>query len=230
MAPIRAVLLDAYGTLLRLVPPAPVLHRALAEAGYLNPIEAVEKGLTAEIRFYRAHHDRGRDAASLTALRRECADVLAGELLDPPPRGPLTAMLVDALRFQLFDDVLPALAAIEQAGVAMVVASNWDYDLPAELARLGILDRFRAVVTSAAVGVGKPDARLFAEALRRAGVGANEALHCGDDPLRDLEGAQAVGISAVLVDRDACHPCLSPRIGSLAGLADLLDTGILGWS
>ena len=222
MARIRAVLLDAYGTMLSLVSPAPILHRALAEAGYLNPMDAVQRGLTAEIRFYRAHHDRGRDAASLAALRGECAGVLADDLLDPPPRGPLTAMLVDALRFRLFDDVVPALDALDAAGLSIVVASNWDYDLPTELARLGILDRFRAVVTSAEVGVGKPDARLFAEALRRAGADAHEALHCGDDPLRDLDGAQSAGLSAVLVDRDARHPALSPRIRSLSALTEVI--------
>jgi putative hydrolase of the HAD superfamily len=221
MAGIRAVLLDAYGTMLTLVPPAPTLHRALAEAGYLNPMGAVERGLTAEIRFYRAHHDRGRDAASLLALRRECAGVLADELLDPPPPGPLTEMLVDALRFRLFDDVLPALDALDAMGLPIVVASNWDYDLPAELASLGILDRFHAVVTSAEVGAGKPDARVFAEALRRAGVNAEEALHCGDDPVCDLAGALMAGLGAVLIDREARHPSLSPRIESLIDLGDL---------
>jgi putative hydrolase of the HAD superfamily len=222
MARVRAVLLDAYGTLLHLVPPAPVLHRALAEAGYLNPIEAVEKGMTAEIHFYRAHHDRGRDAESLTALRRECADVLAGELPDPPPRGPLTAMLVDALRFQLFDDTVPALDTLDAAGLPIVVASNWDYDLPAELERLGILNRFQAVVTSAEVGVGKPDARVFAEALRRAGVPAEEALHCGDDPVCDLAGALMAGLGAVLIDRDNRHQTLSPRVDTLTELAEVV--------
>jgi putative hydrolase of the HAD superfamily len=58
--------------------------------------------------------------------------------------------------------------------------------------------------------------------LERLGVPAHEALHCGDDPRRDVEGAQGAGVLPVLMDREGRYPDAAPRVDSLAGLRDLL--------
>jgi putative hydrolase of the HAD superfamily len=58
------------------------------------------------------------------------------------------------------------------------------------------------VVISAEVGVRKPDPRIFEEALRRAGVAAGEAVHVGDLPEEDIEGARRAGLGAFLIDRE----------------------------
>jgi len=216
-----AVLLDAYGTLLALRPPAPRLRALLAAAGHDHPEERVAEALAAEIRFYRRHHDRGRDCASLAGLRRECAAVLARALgPDVPPPDALTAMLVASLRFELLPDVLPALDALAHRGVRLAVVSNWDCSLPGVLADLGVADRFAAVVVSAVVGAAKPDPGIFRYALERLGVSAARALHCGDRPEYDCAGARAAGLRAVLIDRaGALDGAVCPRIRTLPELA-----------
>ncbi|MCC7274705.1 MAG: GNAT family N-acetyltransferase [Alphaproteobacteria bacterium] len=60
--------------------------------------------------------------------------------------------------------------------------------------------------------VGKPEARLFAAAMARAGVGPEAALMIGDNPATDGAGARALGIETILV---------GPR-GTFAGVADLV--------
>jgi HAD superfamily hydrolase (TIGR01509 family) len=219
---IQAVLLDAFGTLVGLDPPLPRITARLAAEGFVRPREAIAAALDAEMRFYRANHDRGRDAASLLALRRECAAVL-GEGLGPgaPDLDRLTCCLLDSLEFVLLPDALPALDALAAAGHRLAIVSNWDYDLPAELERLGIADRFEAVAVSAALGVGKPNPEIFRYALDLLGVAPGEAVHCGDQPDRDCTGARAAGVAAILVDREgrlADAPC--PRIASLAELPE----------
>ena len=59
---------------------------------------------------------------------------------------------MDALRFELLPDVVPALDALAAAGLRLGVVSNWDCGLRDVLDGLGIADRFAAVSASAVVG------------------------------------------------------------------------------
>jgi putative hydrolase of the HAD superfamily len=219
------VLLDAYGTLLRLPPPAPRLGELLAAEGHPHPADRVEAAVAAEIGYYRRHHDRGRDAASLSALRRDCAAVIARELGgDAPAPDRLAEMLVASLRFELMPDALPALDALAARGARLAAVSNWDYGLPDVLGGLGVADRFAAVATSATVGAPKPDPAIFRAVLERLGAAPGEALHCGDSPRHDCAGATAAGIAAVLIDRDGrLPPGPCRRIGTLLQLPDMID-------
>jgi putative hydrolase of the HAD superfamily len=51
------------------------------------------------------------------------------------------------------------------------------------------------------VGAAKPDPALFHQALRLAGAEPGEAIHLGDDPWLDVAAAQALGLTAVWVNR-----------------------------
>jgi putative hydrolase of the HAD superfamily len=53
---VRAVLLDALGTLVELQPPAPRLQRLLREAGFEVSEERAAAGFMAEIAYYLDHH------------------------------------------------------------------------------------------------------------------------------------------------------------------------------
>jgi len=218
------VLLDAFGTLIGLRPPLPRLRRRLADAGYDYPDEVLAAALAAEMRFYRANHDAGRDAESLAELRRSCARVLGAQLGGSvPPVEVLTDCLMSSIEFVLLPDVLPTLDALQERGLRLAVVSNWDYELPVEFERLGVAERFEAVAVSASLGVGKPDPAIFRWALERLGAGPEEALHCGDHPEKDCAGARAAGIEALLLDRDDRHPdAPCPRIRTLAELPALL--------
>lgn len=227
VVPVRAVLLDAMGTILRLDAPVPRLAAGLAAAGRPNPEDVVARALRAEIAHYRAHMHRGRDAAGLAGLRRECAAVLAAALDDPPAPSVTLELLLDALRFAPYPEVPGVLAALAGRGVPVVVVSNWDVSLPDQLERLGLAGHLAGVVTSAGAGVAKPDPRIFRIALGIAGVRARDALHCGDDLECDVIGALGAGCRARLVDRDGRHPDVADRIGSLEEVPPL-TRGILG--
>ena len=186
----RCVLLDALGTLVRLEPPWDHLDG--------EPSEPLERAFRAEMSYYREHSDEGRDPDSLAALRRRCAAILSAEL----GREVAVEEMMAAIRFRAYPDAAPALAELRALGVRLVCVSNWDYSLPDVLARVGLADELDGVVTSAAVGARKPDPRLFAAALEVAGCAADGALHVGDTPTEDVEGAKAAGIRALLIDRD----------------------------
>jgi putative hydrolase of the HAD superfamily len=191
----RAILLDALGTLVELEPPWVHLREALG-AGV--PDDELERAVRAEMRYYRAHSDEGRDPDSLADLRRRCAAVLSDELkLEVEP-----ATLMAAIRFRAYPDAAPALEDLRRRGLALLCVSNWDCSLPDVLARCGLGSALDGVVTSAITRARKPDPAIFAAALEAAGCSPGEALHVGDTPEEDVAGARAAGIPAVLIDRE----------------------------
>jgi FMN phosphatase YigB (HAD superfamily) len=222
----RAALIDAFGTLVALEPPHARLRATLyREAGADVSAALASEAFRAEIGYYIAHHLEGRDAASLDRLRDDCAAVLhealgdAGRGLDP---SLVRAAMLDALRFDAFADAEPALRALRDGGLRLVVASNWDCSLPEVLADAGLLHLVDAVVPSAVAGAAKPDERLFAAALEAAGCSASEAIHVGDSIDNDLAGATAAGIAALLLVRTGDAPPGAPVIRSLAELPAVL--------
>jgi putative hydrolase of the HAD superfamily len=205
---VRAVLLDALGTLLELEPPAPRLRTELERRFGVEISETdAQRAIAAEIAYYRAHLDEGRDAVALAALRRRCAEALREGLPDVEriaaiDNEALTGALLSSLRFEPFADVRPALAAARAAGRRLVVVSNWDVSLNEALDQLGLTQMLDGVVTSAAFGARKPSPAIFEYALGLAGVAAHEAVHIGDSLAEDIAGARAAGIEAVLIKRD----------------------------
>jgi putative hydrolase of the HAD superfamily len=203
----RALLMDAMGTLVHLEAPSPRLCSILAERlGVAVSETQAEQALSAEIRFYRAHMHEGRDEASLHRLRTGCAEVLR-EALPPTPAlqavtgEQLAEILMASLRFGVFEEVPEVLERLRDRGVARIVVSNWDASLPLILDRVGLTPWLDGVVTSAAVGAAKPEPAIFRAALSRLGVRAGEAVHVGDSLAEDVVGARAAGLRAVLLDR-----------------------------
>jgi FMN phosphatase YigB (HAD superfamily) len=217
MAPegtVRAVLLDGMGTLLRLVPPAPALARALGvdEA-------TAERAFRAEVDYYVVHHLEGSDPSGLEDLRVRSAAVLA-EAAGTDPEVALDA-LMSSLRFEPWEDAAPSLIALRELGLRLIVVSNWDCSLPDVLAGIGLEPLVDAVVTSAAVGAAKPDARIFLAALEQAGCAPGQALHVGDSLENDLMGAIGAGLRGLQLDRSGARG--TATIASLAELPPLLS-------
>ena len=101
----------------------------------------------------------------------------------------------------LYEDSRPCLERLHQAGVTLVLVSNWESWLEPLLHHRRIHHYFDVLAISGQVGAEKPDAAIFHTALKQSGVTAEEAVHVGDSVTSDVEGAQAVGIRPVLLDR-----------------------------
>jgi HAD superfamily hydrolase (TIGR01549 family) len=100
------------------------------------------------------------------------------------------------------------LRRLREAGLATVVVTNGMGDLQrlkAELA--GLLDAVDAFVVSSDVGAGKPDPRVFQAALEHAGAAPDPALMVGDNPIRDVAGAQRLGICTAWLNRAGGDDC-----------------------
>lgn len=190
---IRAVFLDALGTLVRLEPPWSALSALLGET-LLE--QRAKQAFLVEMAYYREHHLQGYDAATLLDLRRRCAAVLSDELgreLDP-------ATMMATIRFQAYPDARPALSELRRRGTYLHCVSNWDCSLPEVLEEIELRDLLDGVSTSAVEGAAKPNPAIFAGPLAAAGCKPHEAIHVGDSAA-DVEGAAAAGIGSLHIDR-----------------------------
>jgi len=122
--------------------------------------------------------------------------------------------------FELYDDVPETFAALRTAGLRIGLVSNSARDVR-EFARHHALD-VDAGISSFHHGRSKPHASIFRAVLDLLDVEAGAAAMVGDQVADDIEGAQAIGMRAVLLDRDGLHPEFAPRITGLAELLPLL--------
>jgi putative hydrolase of the HAD superfamily len=131
--------------------------------------------------------------------------------------------------FYVFPDVIPALDALQAAGLRLGVVSNWSWFAPELLQTLELARHFEVMSISARVGYQKPHRAIFEHALELLGVPANEAIHVGDDPEADVHGARRVGIEPVLIDRRGrTHPPIGSdtepgAVVTIADFGELLD-------
>jgi putative hydrolase of the HAD superfamily len=156
---------------------------------------------------------------------RRCATVMRDAL---PPAVPgagvkeLTEVLLASLRFPPYPEVPGVLRALRAGGARLVVVSNWDVSLHEVLERSGLSPLVDGAVTSAELGVAKPDPRIFERALALAGTRPDEAWHVGDSVDADVEGARRAGVEPMLVVRDGAPAPADVRVAR--DLADVVDT------
>jgi FMN phosphatase YigB (HAD superfamily) len=120
------------------------------------------------------------------------------------------------------------LQAIAETGVLLGVVSNADGVMGTRLRELEILQvgpglgiEVACVVDSGAVGVMKPDPRIFQIALDALDVGPAEAWYIGDMPAFDVVGARRAGLRAFVMDPLDLHVDADyDRVASLMELAE----------
>jgi transcription antitermination factor NusB len=94
-------------------------------------------------------------------------------------------------------EVLDLVRALREAGVPVALLSNASTRLFDDLERSGIEGEFDAVVSSAEIGVTKPDARAFEAAAGRLGLSPERCLFVDDlDP--NVTGARSCGMAAAV--------------------------------
>ncbi|MFI6811872.1 HAD family hydrolase [Nonomuraea sp. NPDC050328] len=102
-------------------------------------------------------------------------------------------------------EVFDGLARLREAGWKVAIVTNGTADNQlGKIRETGLIDVVDAYALSGLEGVRKPDARLFEIAAQRCGMElAGGGWMVGDNLTADIEGASAVGLRTVWVDRGA---------------------------
>jgi HAD superfamily hydrolase (TIGR01549 family) len=115
--------------------------------------------------------------------------------------------------FELYDDVPGTLAALRAGGLRIGLVSNSSRDV-GEFALHHGLD-VDAGISSFHHGHTKPHASIFRAVLDLLGVEPAVAVMVGDTIADDVEGARALGMRAILLDRERMNLDFEPRIETL---------------
>jgi putative hydrolase of the HAD superfamily len=122
-----------------------------------------------------------------------------------------------------YEDAVESIRELDGMGIRMGLISNFEPWLEKLLYRLGLKDYFQVVIISGHEGFEKPHPRIFQIAIERSGIASESALHVGDSPVSDYQGASEAGMDAVLLDRWGRFPDFSgARITSLLELPSFI--------
>lgn len=127
---------------------------------------------------------------------------------------------------RLYDGVNELLALLKENGIKTGFCTDLTANIQMrKIVRLGLENIPDAIVTSEESGIEKPNKRMFQSVLEKLDVLPSEAVMVGDDYRRDICGAAACGIRAILIGTDCGgHPCCE-RAADFYELAEILSRG-----
>jgi putative hydrolase of the HAD superfamily len=171
---------------------SPALDRAYQASGsYLGRVWATNRDVPVDehVRAIVGGVDRGLAARLPGDLLTALVDAYTRPILMVPPK-------VD-------DGALKAVSTLCDLGYTLAIVSNTMRTpgtmLRRVLERYGLLRYFAHSAFSDETRVRKPDPAMFLGALRALGADPSQAIHVGDDPILDVEGARAAGMRVVQV-------------------------------
>lgn len=209
---LRAVFFDVGNTLLFPHPSvSEVCRQILAEEGHVHDLSAIDALMPLVDEFY---EDRYRSDDTFWTDEAETSQVWIGmysllcrELGIEDEAEHIALRVYEefgcAERWRAYDDVVPAFRRLRDRGLAIGLISNWDSRLTGLMVGMGIAPLLDTIVSSAEVGLHKPDPRIFELACQRLGVLPGECAHVGDHHYADVLGARSVGMLPILIDRHA---------------------------
>jgi HAD superfamily hydrolase (TIGR01662 family) len=125
-----------------------------------------------------------------------------------------------------FPDSRPLLEMLSKRDIKLGIISNVSsHSVAVEILRkVGLLDYFHTVVTSAFVGIRKPDPGIFLYALMQFGLKPEEAIIVGDSEKHDVLGGKITGMKTILVTkRNVPESIADYRFENLANAAGTLE-------
>jgi len=205
---IHAITFDVGNTLLKTYPSVgAVMSGVLRRHGWKVPAENLDSSMDIFDRYYAQEYERDESLWSEEARQRAmwingfaqvCRAVGIDRDLDTIAQACYNEF-DNAQHWQLFEGAEATLAELKRRGFVLGVISNWGAGLEQLLGDIGIGQYFEVVTASAAAGVHKPMPEAFVRTLDALGVVPQHALHVGDHPTADIEGARAAGMHALLV-------------------------------
>ncbi len=98
-----------------------------------------------------------------------------------------------------YDDAIPTLRALKEAGYRVGIAANQPEGIVEHLEAMDL--RIDIIASSASIGVAKPDPLFFHHVVGRCGVPAGEIVYVGDRLDNDVLPALSIGMHPVFIRR-----------------------------
>ena len=224
---LRAVLLDAVGTLLRLREPVGESYaRAARACGVDLPAWRIDDAFRRILAGAPPMVFPGEPPARVRELERAWWNARVRETFKATDQtvrfarfddcaDALFAFYATPAAWQPVPGAAGALIALRGAGLRLAVASNFDHRLPRILEALDLLPFFELVWGPAEAGAAKPEPAFFTRLLARLGLPGSAVVHVGDDPEQDVAAARRAGLRAISLAPPATLADLPARVRAL---------------
>ncbi len=115
------------------------------------------------------------------------------------------------------DDAIPTLELLRAQGYRLGLVSNAsdEQDVQTLIDQTGLRPYFEVVLISAALGIRKPNPKIFHAALEHWGIPPGEAAMVGDTLGADVLGAQNAGLYSIWITRRADTPANRAHAGTI---------------
>src|SRR5713226_8014428 len=232
MVPVKAIFFDLGETLVtQNIEDNIVTMKALEKIsktlpGHKSPSELFtiyKQGYKVNETFRTKHHvEIPIQAWMVQLLRRALGQEPEDSLVEKAIKIVVSARAENAV---VFPDSRPLLEKLSKRKIKLGIISNVSsHDVAVEILRkVGLLEYFDTVVTSAFVGIRKPDPGIFLYALMQFKLQPREAVHVGDSERHDVWGGMITGLKTVLVSKRPVTESLADyRFTSLAEASSTL--------
>ena len=233
-SPPKAVLLDVGGVFL--VPTHERILDAFARAELAPPADVLDRAHYAGARSFPMTDDAEQDwptkwRAYLDGYITECR--VPDDAREDAHKHLDSEFADAALWLRELPGARAGIRALADSGVRLGIISNADGLIGQRLAEMEMLQvgpgigvSVECLIDSGAVGVMKPDPRIFRIALDAMAIDATDAWYVGDMPGIDVVGARAAGLLPVVMDPYDFHGDADyHRVSSLTELADIVRAG-----
>ena len=232
---LKAVFFDAAGTLFDAREP---IGRTYARIAREHGVDADDSAVSAGFRRAFAStpglaFGPGRHSDEIRRLEREwwrmrVAETFAalGSFADFDAYfNALFAYFADPAHWIADNEAAPMLLRLKESGIKLGVISNFDYRLYRILDGLDLTRHFDTITISSEAGYAKPRREVFEHALSRADMDARDAMHIGDSEHLDFAASAAVGMAAILIDRETplAAPIMAGRTARISSLAAVIE-------
>ncbi len=206
---LRAIFFDADDTLFSTTSFAERAREAAVEAMLSMGVRASRETVLAElqevVREFSSNYEHHFDKL----LSRLPVDATAG--LSAPLVVAAAVIAYHETKFRdlvAYDDVTEVMRLLWRSGLTLgIITSGLTVKQAEKIVRLRV-HRFidpKAVFISDAIGIGKPNPKLYRRAVDRLGLAPSEAMHVGDHPVNDVDAANAAGMISVWNRREGRH-------------------------
>lgn len=220
----KAVLFDLGLTLIRTAAFPEIYRRILSHFKIGATIDdIVQAQKKTENEFDISTYDKNRRKEFWTAYNISVLNKLGME-----DKAVFVAEQIDTLwweysKVEVYPDVEPTLSGLKAKELKIGLVSNgFQQDLDYILVKVGLKKWFDVISSIESCNCAKPEKQIFLYALSNLGIEPSEALFVGDSILQDYEGASAVEIKPVLIDREGKFPSQYTKIQSLTELLTII--------
>ena len=186
------------------------MFRQLQEAGIDLDENSFRSAFRAELQTY--YREREMDFIEYTTfyvLQKLLTEWGYPDLSESVLRPALNALYAVTQAYWHPDPLaIPLLETLRIRGYQLGLISNAGDDLDVQVLvdKAGLRPLFDLIVTSAALGIRKPNPEIFRGVLRQIGAAPSEAAMVGDMLGADVLGAQNAGVFSIWLARQPDHP------------------------